>query len=60
MEPAYGTPGWDVIHRDGVTAATIRSTATEPFPYQVDGDYLGEVERLEFSYEPDCLTLVVP
>lgn len=48
----------NVVHRDGVTAATI--TATEPFPYQVDGDYLGEVERLEFSYEPDCLTLVVP
>jgi len=31
-----------------------------PFPWQVDGDYLGEVERLEVRYVPDCLTLVVP
>jgi diacylglycerol kinase family enzyme len=31
-----------------------------PFPWQVDGDYLGEVERLEVRYVRDCLTLVVP
>lgn len=31
-----------------------------PFPWQVDGDYLGEVERLEVRYEPDALTLVLP
>jgi diacylglycerol kinase family enzyme len=31
-----------------------------PFPYQVDGDYLGEVELLELSHEPDALSLVVP
>jgi len=31
-----------------------------PFPWQVDGDYLGGVERLEVHYDPDCLTLVVP
>ena len=31
-----------------------------PFPYQVDGDYLGEVELLEFSHQPDALALVVP
>ena len=31
-----------------------------PFPWQVDGDYLGEVEQLEIRYEPDCLTLVAP
>ncbi len=31
-----------------------------PFPWQVDGDYLGEVERLEITYEPDALTLVIP
>jgi diacylglycerol kinase family enzyme len=48
----------NVEHRDNVTSATI--TGTEPFPYQVDGDYLGEVNRLDFSYEPDVLTLVVP
>ena len=31
-----------------------------PFPWQVDGDYLGETERIEVRYEPDALTLVVP
>jgi diacylglycerol kinase family enzyme len=31
-----------------------------PFPYQVDGDYLGEVEHLEFRHEPDVLRLVKP
>jgi diacylglycerol kinase family enzyme len=31
-----------------------------PFPYQVDGDYLGETERLVFRHEPDALTLVMP
>ncbi len=48
----------NVEHRDDVRRATI--TGTESFPYQVDGDYLGEVNRLDFSYEPDVLTLVVP
>lgn len=31
-----------------------------PFPYQVDGDYLGEVEELVFRHHPDVLELVVP
>ncbi len=31
-----------------------------PFPYQVDGDYLGEVSRLHFRHEPGVLRLVVP
>jgi diacylglycerol kinase family enzyme len=31
-----------------------------PFPYQVDGDYLGETEQLEFRHEPDVLRLVSP
>ncbi|HEV3227555.1 MAG TPA: diacylglycerol kinase family protein [Acidimicrobiales bacterium] len=31
-----------------------------PFPYQVDGDYLGETERLVFRHEPDILKLVLP
>jgi len=48
----------NVEHRDGVTGLTI--TDAEPFPYQVDGDYLGEVNRLDFAYEPDVLTIVVP
>jgi diacylglycerol kinase family enzyme len=31
-----------------------------PFPYQVDGEYLGEVSTLEFRHEPGVLSLVVP
>ncbi len=46
----------DVVHRDDVSGATIASE--EPFPYQVDGDYLGDVRRLDVAYVPDCLTLV--
>lgn len=31
-----------------------------PFPYQVDGDYLGEVSSLHFKHEPEILRLLVP
>ena len=31
-----------------------------PFPYQVDGDHLGDTERLEIRHEPDVLDLVMP
>jgi diacylglycerol kinase family enzyme len=30
------------------------------FPHQVDGDYLGEVDRLEIVHEPGVLALVIP
>ena len=48
----------DVVHRDGVSSALVEGP--EPFPFQVDGDYLGDVGRLDLRYEPDVLTLVVP
>jgi hypothetical protein len=35
-------------------------TGYGPFPYQVDGDYLGETEELVFRHEPDALDLVLP
>jgi len=31
-----------------------------PFPYQVDGDYLGETSSLEFRHQPGCLDLFMP
>lgn len=40
-----------------VTSAVVSST--KPFPYQLDGDYLGELERLELGYAPDALTVVL-
>ena len=38
----------------------VEITGYGPVPYQVDGDYLGDVESLRFRYEPDALRLVVP
>ncbi|MDP7067770.1 MAG: diacylglycerol kinase family protein [Acidimicrobiales bacterium] len=32
----------------------------KPFPYQLDGDYLGEIEQLDFSWCPQILRLVIP
>jgi diacylglycerol kinase family enzyme len=49
----------DVVQRDGVEAATVTTTG-EQFPYQVDGDYLGDVKRLYFQHVPNALRLVVP
>ena len=31
-----------------------------PFPYQVDGDHLGDAEELRFRHDPDALRLVLP
>lgn len=46
---------WLDVRRDvkSLTASNNRS-----FPYQLDGDYLGETQRLEFEHVPDCLRLV--
>jgi diacylglycerol kinase family enzyme len=49
----------DVVQRDGVEAATVTTTG-EQFPYQVDGDYLGDVKQLRFQHVPEALRLVVP
>ena len=38
----------------------IRITGHGPFPYQVDGDFLGHAEALGFGHRPDALRLVVP
>jgi diacylglycerol kinase family enzyme len=47
-----------IVSRSGLSSFTV--VGPKPFPYQVDGDHLGDVDRLEFSYEPDALTIVVP
>ena len=38
----------------------VSVTSGDPFPYQVDGDYLGDTRRLSFRHEPDCLNLLIP
>jgi len=45
------------IHTD-VENVTINFPA--PFPFQLDGDYLGETTNLEIRYCPDALRLVRP
>lgn len=40
--------------------ASVVVTGHGSFPYQVDGDHLGDTERLELRHEPDVLSLVVP
>jgi diacylglycerol kinase family enzyme len=47
-----------VVHRCGLTELDV--VATRPFPWQVDGDFVGMTTRLEVSYEPEVLNLVVP
>ncbi len=47
-----------VDYHPNVTDFTIRGH--NAFPYQVDGDYLGEVSTLRFRYEPEILDLVIP
>jgi diacylglycerol kinase family enzyme len=47
-----------VDHRTDVPALEIR--AYTPVPYQVDGDYLGEVDALIFRHEPAVLDLLLP
>lgn len=47
-----------VLHRWDLEALSV--TATEPFPWQVDGDYLGETTELEITFAADALRLVIP
>jgi diacylglycerol kinase family enzyme len=49
-----------VDFRPRMEAFTVASPNESGFPYQVDGDYLGEAEELAFTYEPDRLSLVLP
>jgi diacylglycerol kinase family enzyme len=45
-------------HRTDLTSLVV--TGYGPFPYQVDGDHLGDTERLEIRHEPEVLDLVLP
>jgi diacylglycerol kinase family enzyme len=47
-----------VDHRTDLDALTVRTYG--PVPYQVDGDYLGDADVLEFRHDQEALDLVVP
>ncbi len=38
----------------------IEIVGHRPFPYQLDGDHLGEVSELRFNWRPEAMRLVVP
>jgi len=54
----YLTTSPEIVQRTDVSSVDV--TADAPFPWQVDGDYLGEVDRLDVAYRPEALTLIVP
>jgi len=47
-----------VVERHDLERLTV--TGHGPFPYQVDGDHLGDADRLELAWVSDVLTLAVP
>lgn len=49
-----------VAYAADVTEAVVVATGGRTFPYQVDGDFLGEVSSLSFRHEPAVLDLVMP
>jgi diacylglycerol kinase family enzyme len=48
----------DVGHAVVETASQDKRGAPRPFPLQVDGDYIGERERIELRAAPSALTIV--
>ena len=56
--------GEGFARRRKITVGTdvVRAVITPyaPVPYQVDGDYLGDIDHLEFRWEPAHLLLIVP
>jgi diacylglycerol kinase family enzyme len=47
-----------VVHWAGVTGAEVRGY--RPFPFQVDGEFIGRTDRLRLEHLPRSLRLVVP
>jgi diacylglycerol kinase family enzyme len=53
VPPSAHLEEWRSVRR-----VVVRSV--EPFPYQLDGDYLGETTSLEFTHVPEAVRLVFP
>jgi len=53
VEPSEHVTRFDDVHELIIEHHT-------PFPYQVDGDYLGETGRLHFRHVPDAVKLLFP
>jgi diacylglycerol kinase family enzyme len=48
----------DVTHAVVETASVAKDGTVRPFPLQVDGDYIGERDRIELKAAPAALTIV--
>lgn len=48
-----------IEYREGVRSLTV-SGCNHPFPYQVDGDFLGYVDQLAISHQSSALRVVDP
>jgi diacylglycerol kinase family enzyme len=49
---------YDVTHAVVETVSQTKDGAVRPFPLQVDGDYIGERDRIELRIAPGALTVV--
>ncbi len=49
-----------VHYRADVLGMVVEGIDGATFPYQVDGDYLGEITRLELRHVPEVMDLVMP
>ncbi len=49
-----------VSYRTDLTEVLVEGLDGKPFPYQVDGDHLGDIDRLEFRHVPEIMDLVLP
>ena len=45
---------------EALRMTAIGAAAGERFPWQVDGDYLGEIDALDVVYVPDAIAVVLP
>lgn len=53
-----GVKGKGVVVKTDVHDVTFHHE--RPFPYQLDGDYLGETNKLAFTWAPSAVRLIVP
>lgn len=50
----------ELVEWRAVEQLTVEQLDAGPIPYQLDGDYLGTVERLAIDHVPDAVRLVFP
>lgn len=64
LASALGSGGWIQRHpkvgcRSDLDRIQVRAIGA-PIPYQVDGEFLGEADRLVITHHPDVLDVIVP